>query len=412
MIKIEKQIGVGGLELGPDEKKYVNEVLDSNRLSYGPYTQKLEKLFAKEHNCEYASFCNSGTSALHIALAALKLKYSWKDGDEVIVPAVTFIATCNIVLHNNLKPIFVDIDSRTYNIDPNLIEAKITKRTRCIIPVHLFGMPADMEPIVKVAKKYDIKIIEDSCETMFAKYKGKKVGSFGEVGCFSTYIAHFLVTGIGGFATTSDPELAISIKSLMNHGRDSVYLKIDDDKEKKGEELYNMVAKRFSFVEVGHSFRATELEAAIGLGQMENKDHIIKRRREIADYFIQELSVLSRLIQLPYIPEDRDHMFMMFPIVLKNQSKWELVNYLETNLIETRDMLPLLNQPVYKKMFGDIEDYYPVAKWINNSGFYIGCHQYLKDYEIKYVVYKIKEYFNNLLEGQCLGTSIYESNPV
>ncbi len=390
--KPTKQIGVGGLELGPIEKKYLHEVIESNRLSYGPFSQKFEAEFALEHDCKYSVFCNSGTSALHIALAALKELGGWADDDEVIVPAVTFIATSNIVLHNNMKVVFADVEPHTYNLDPKKLEKKITSKTRAIIPVHLFGMPADMDPIMAIAKKHNLRVIEDSCETMFATYKGKKVGSFGDIGCFSTYIAHFIVTGIGGLATTNDPELAVMLKSLMNHGRDSVYLKIDDDRNVSKEQLFDIAARRFKFVHVGHSFRATEMEAAIGVAQLEQKDKIVAARKKNAHRLIELLKDVPE-IQLPTIPPDRDHMFMMFPIVVKNEPKTNLVNYLEERLIETRDMLPLLNQPVYLKLFGETEKDYPVAKWINESGFYVGSHQYLTGEEVVYIADTIKEYF-------------------
>ena len=291
-----------------------------------------------------------------------------------------------------MKPIFVDIDKETYNIDAYLIEEKITKNTRAIIPVHLFGLPAEMEPILEVANRYDLNIVEDSCETMFANYKGKRVGSFGAIGCFSTYIAHFLITGVGGICTTNDPELAVHLKSLMNHGRDSIYIAMDDDK-KNGDELFRIVDRRFNFIRLGHSFRATELEAAIGLGQLEHKDEIIIKRRYNANYLIEELKDLQDFLQLPIIPMDRDHNFMMYPIVLRHSNKKDLVYFLEKNLIETRDMMPLLNQPVYRTLFGEIENVYPVAKWINNNGFYIGCHQYIEKDEMDYIIEIFHDFF-------------------
>jgi len=395
--KPNKQIGVGGFEFGPKEKYYLQQVMQSNRLSYGPFSQKVEKLFADLHECQYSIFCSSGTAALHLAVSALKEKYNWRNGDEIIVPAVTFISTSNVVIHNDMKPVFVDVDPITYNINPSLIEKKITERTRAIIPVHLLGLPADMEPIWEIARKYNLKIIEDSCETMFASYKGKKVGSLGDIGCFSTYIAHFIVAGIGGFATTNDPDLATIMRSLMNHGRDNIYISIDDDQNIPKEILLQIVPRRFSFIRLGYNFRATELEAAIALAQLEDKDNIIYKRKENANYFINKLKDLEDFIQLPYIPSDRDHMFMLFPIVMRNRSKEELVNFLEENLIETRDLLPLLNQPIYKKLFGNIEDEYAVAKWLNQSGFYIGCHQYLTQEEKDYIVEKIHEYFQRHL---------------
>jgi len=385
-------IGVGDFYFGKIEKKYINKVIKSNRLSYGPMTQKFENQFANEHDCKFGIFCNSGTSALHIAISTLKEIYKWQDGEEIIVPATTFIATSNVVLHNNLRPVFVDVDRFTYNINPSLIEEKITSKTRGIIPVHLFGLPADMEQILKIANRYNLAIVEDSCETMFASYKGRRVGSFGVIGCFSTYIAHFLVTGIGGICTTNDKQMAIILRSFMNHGRDSIYLSIDDD-NKKGKQLFRVVERRFKFIRIGHSFRATELEAAIGLAQIEQKEKIISKRRANARYLTAGLKDLENFLQLPIIPDDRDHNFMMYPIVTKKGNKKKLVRFLEENLIETRDMMPLLNQPVYVKLFGNLEKQYPVARWINSSGFYIGCHQYLKKKELDYIIEKFHEFY-------------------
>jgi perosamine synthetase len=387
------KVTVGDLQLGAQEKKYLAEVIDSNRLSYGPFTRKFEEMFAEMHDCKFAIFCNSGTSALHIALAALKELHGWNDGDEVIVPAVTFVATSNVVLHNRLTPVFVDVDPLTYNLDPDQIEAKITPRTKAILPVHLLGLPADMVAISEIATRHNLKIVEDSCETMFANCAGRKVGSWGDIGCFSTYIAHYIVTGVGGFATTNDPKLAVMLKSLMNHGRDSIYLSIDDDDGVSKKQLFEIAARRFRFEHVGHSFRCTEMEAAIGLAQLERKDSIIERRTAIASRYLERLEGLSDVLQLPTIPQDRDHVFMLFPLVLRDGSKRELVNHLEANGIETRDLLPLINQPVYRKMFGDLEPQFPVAKWLNASGFYIGCHQTISDEAIEYVVNKLYEFF-------------------
>ncbi len=389
------QIGVGGLELGPHEKAYLHQVIESNRLSYGPFTQRFEELFADLHQCRFATFCSSGTAALHLALAALKERDGWKDGDEVILPAVTFVATANTVLHNNLTPVFVDVDPKTYNIDPRLIEAKITARTRAIMCVHLLGLPCEMEPIWALAQQYGLRIVEDSCETMFATYKGRTVGSLGDIACFSTYIAHFIVAGIGGLTTTNDPELAIIVRSLMNHGRDTIYLSIDDDRDVPPERLREIVARRFSFVRLGHNFRATELEAAIGLAQLEHKDDIISKRRENALYYTRALTDLNDVLQLPSIPRDREHMFMLFPLVLRHGPMRDLVNFLEERLIETRDLLPMVTQPLYRRVFGALEQQYPVAKWLCESGFYIGCHQYLTEEERAYVVETIHEFFRH-----------------
>ena len=297
-------IGVGGLEITKEDKQMVNRVLDSNRLSYGPYSKKFEEEFARIHDSKFAIFTNSGTSSLHIAVAALKEKYAWNDGDEVIVPAVTFVATSNVVLHNGLVPIFVDVDPNTFNIDTSKIEEKISERTKAIIPVHLLGLPADMDPIINIAKKHRLKIIEDSAETMFARYKGRAVGSLGDIGCFSTYIAHYIVTGVGGLNTTADKDLAIRLRSLMNHGRDSIYLNIDDDNTDDKQKLREIISKRFKFVTLGHSFRATEMEAALGLSQLNRKDEIIARRKIIAAKYLKGLSDLNEYLQFQKLQKE------------------------------------------------------------------------------------------------------------
>ena len=390
--KPTRQIGVGDIRLGARERHYLDQVIASNRLSYGPMSQRFEREFAELHDCRYASFGNSGTAALHIALAALKERHGWQDGDEVIIPAVTFVATANVVLHNGLHPVFVDVDAATYNLDPALMEQKITSRTRGIIPVHLMGLPCEMDPIMDIAGRHGLRVIEDSCEAMFATYKGRKVGSFGDLGCFSTYVAHFIVTGVGGFTTTNDGELAVMVKSLMNHGRDAIYLAITDDQNVSPGKLFEIAARRFSFVHLGHSSRCTELEAAIGLAQLEQRDEIIRARRDNARYFTEQLSSVEDRIQLPAQPPDREHGFMLFPIALRHEAKQPLINFLEERLIETRDLMPLVNQPIYRRLFGEIEDRYPVAKWLNGSAFYIGCHQYLTGDEREYVVDTILEF--------------------
>ena len=222
-------IGVGTFTASDRAKQLVMEALDNNRLSYGPMMQRFEAEFARLHGSRFGIMSNSGTSALQLALQAMKELHGWADGDEVIVPAVTFVATANIVLHNRMTPVPVDVDQRYYELDPELIEPAINPRTRAIIPVHLFGHPADMARIVDVAHAHSLKIIEDSAETMFASCNGLRVGSLGDIGCFSTYVAHLLVTGVGGMNTTNEPDYAVKIRSLLNHGRDSIYISIDDD---------------------------------------------------------------------------------------------------------------------------------------------------------------------------------------
>ena len=393
-----REINIGTLNLTPKQKQLVNEVLDTNRLSYGKFTKKFEHDFSKAHGCEFGIFCNSGTSALQIALATLKIHGSWSDGDEVLVPAISFVATSNIVLHNGMKPVFIDTDPRTYNIDPTKIEEKITKKTRAIIPVHLFGLVCEMQPIMEIAKKYNLRVIEDSCECVYAKYKDKLAGSFGDISCFSTYVAHFLVTGVGGFALTNNSTYADTLRSLMNHGRDPIYTCIDDDKGLSSENLAEVVSKRFKFIWPGHSFRCTEMEAAIGVGQMENIESIIESRKENALFLTEKLSKFGDHFQFPFQPENQNYSLMFYPIVIKSKKfdKVDLLNHLEMHGIETRDLFPLVNQPVNQTLFGDISKDYPVAMATSKNGFFVGCHQDLTQDDLEYVVQVFDDFLKEL----------------
>lgn len=391
------QIGVGGFNISARAKQLVMEVLDSNRITAGPKMAQFEKEIARIHGCKYGLMCNSGTSALQIALAALKEKFNWQDGDEILVPAITFVATSNVVMYNNLRPVFVDVEPRYYCIDPNKIEERITSRTRAIMPVHLAGQPCDMEPILEIARRHNLRIVEDSAETMFATDKGRPVGSFGDVGCFSTYAAHMITTGVGGLCTTNDPELIVLLKSLMNHGRDSIYITIDDDKAAQGEELFQIANSRFSFIRLGHSFRCTEMEAALGIAQLEEYEQSCARRQEIVSQLNKGLADLQEFLQLPYPRPESEHSYMFYALtILDDQIKRDdLIRFLEDNSIETRYLLPLINQPVYRQIFGNLNEQYPVSARLNQKAFYIGCHPEISDEEVEYVIEKFHQFFRS-----------------
>lgn len=392
-----RQITVGDFKAGPRERELVNQVLDSGRLSYGPMTRAFEAEWAAAHDSRFGLFCNSGTSALQVAVQALKEKYGWADGDEVIVPATTFVATANVVIHNRLKPVFVDVDPRTYNIDPDLIDRAVGSRTRAVIPVHLCGLPADMPRVCEVAARRGLRVVEDSCETTFAGCHGKKVGAWGDVGCFSTYMAHYVVTGVGGLCTTSDPDLAARMRSLMNHGRDGIYISIDDDNGLTGDRLKEMISRRFKFTSIGHSFRATEMEAALGLAQLERRDEIVARRKAVAARYTAGLRTLADLgwVGLPYAPPGAEHVFMMYPIRVAAPAKADLTAYLEENGVETRDLLPLVNQPVYRGLGGPagLAADNPASAALIDGAFYVGCHQGITDEDADHVVATVRKFF-------------------
>tara|TARA_B100002003_G_C14103669_1_gene530839 strand:- start:843 stop:1646 length:804 start_codon:yes stop_codon:yes gene_type:complete len=265
-----------------------------------------------------------------------------------------------------------------------------------MIPVHLMGLPCDMRALVEIANKHDLKIIEDACESMLAKFNGKPVGSFGDIACFSTYVAHFLVTGVGGFAITNNQIYASLLRSLMNHGRDPIYTCIDDDQNLSSEELFKVISGRFKFLWPGHSFRCTELEAAIGLGQLERMESILSARKKHGAFFNEKLSKYCDHLQLPSQFQNEDYAPMLYPIVVISNkfTKTDLVHCLERHSVETRDLFPLIDQPVYKNLYGDITQQYPVSVFTSNNGFYIGCHQDLTQEDLQYLVGVFDDFFS------------------
>jgi perosamine synthetase len=392
-VKNRDQIGVGTFQLPENAIEWVTEVLKTGRLSYGPFSERFEKKFANLHDCKFGIFTNSGTSALTVSLAALKEKYFWKEGDEVILPAVTFISTANVVVQLGLKPVFVDVDPIFYCLDPKKLEQSITSKTRCIIPVHVFGGSSDMDPILQIQNQHKLSLVEDACEALLTRYKGKMLGSFGELSCFSTHTSHLLTTGVGGMALTKDPELETLLRSYIYHGRDPSYLKIDDDQTEDEQALEKIVANRFHFPRMGYSFRLTEMEAALGLAGLQGIEEILRIRRANANFLKDSLLEFSDHIQLPSVRENCEHSFMMFPILLKNRKKNDLVMLLEKNRIETRDMLSLVNQPLYREYF---TKGFSVSRKIDENGFYLGCHQSLKKSDLEKIVEVLKEYFKGL----------------
>lgn len=392
----KRQITVGNIKLNSKAKTYLNQVINSNRLTYGPFIQKFEAKFAKLHRRKWAVFTSSGTGALQAGLAALKEVNHWSDNDEILVPALSFVSTANMVHHLRLKPVFVDVKPDTYNLDPDQIEKHLTSKTRAIIPVHILGLPANMPAIMTLAQKYNLKVLEDSCDAMFVGINQKPVGSFGQLAAFSTYVAHLLPTGVGGFLIGDSSRLEKIARSYIFHGRHHSYLSMDDDQTPA--KLQKAFKNRFRFDRIGSHFRLTEMEAAIGLAQLETgqyKRHL-KTRQQLAKLLINLLKPLEDQLQLPFTPVGFKHAYMMFPLLIKSSkiNKWQLMSYLEKNGIETRELLPLLNQPAYLKTFGHLEKKFKVAKMINQHGFYIGCHPYMNKTDIKYIASMFHEFLS------------------
>jgi len=384
-----KKIGVGFASVTMLEKQYVNEALDNSRLSASTFVRKFEQSFARKHGNEYGVMCNSGTSALHIAIETLKETEGWDSSAEILVPALTFISSANVVLHAGLSPVFVDVDSKTYNMDPRMIEKHITGRTKAILPVHNFGLPCEMDSIAQIAGAYGLRIIEDCSDSHFAALRGRTVAGWGDISAFSLYVAHTITTGVGGITVTANKRYSEIMRSLIAHGRSCTCeaCVAANSEQVCRKRLDSDMDRRFCFERMGYSYRIGEIEGALGLAQLERSDEIMSRRRSNASRLTQLLSPFQDDLQLPIYGGEYDHTFMMYPIMITSErfTRKSITEFLERHNVETRPLFPLLNQPIYKKMYGNIEDNYPVAKKISRNGFYIGCHHGLGEEELAYV---------------------------
>jgi dTDP-4-amino-4,6-dideoxygalactose transaminase len=394
-----REVRTGTFRATDAMRDLIYEVLESGRISYGPKSQAFERQFAEMHDCRYAVLSNSGTSSLHVALQALKELHGWNDGDYVYVPASTFVATINVVIHNNLTPVFVDIEPLTYGMDPVDLEEILAAadgpgEPRAIIPVHLYGQPCRMTEILEIAMKYDLAVLEDSCEAMGVRHAGAMVGSMGQIGCFSTYNAHLITTGVGGIATTNDAGYAAKMRSLVNHGLDLEELNTDENFSPR---FY--LGRSFRFTHCGHSYRITELEAALGLAQLETFGDMLKIRRRNARHYRAGLNKINEIwnaeLFVPDTAVDNEHAWMMFPIVVSpsRSPKSDLVGFLNDRGIETRDMMPVVTQPIYVDLVDPVD--FPTSYWTAKNGFYIGCHQDLSIDDVEYVLEAFRRYFAN-----------------
>lgn len=273
--------------IGEEEKNRVLEVMDSGMLAHGKYVEDFENDFARYCSSDYAVATTSGTTAIFLALAALGLK----PGDEVITTPFTFIATASPIKMLGAKPVFVDIDPDTFNIDPSKIAEKINDKTKGIIPVHLYGLSADMDPILKLARENDLFVLEDACQAHGAEYKGKKVGTMGTVASFSFYPTKNMTTGEGGMNTTNDKELADNMRTLRNHGQ----------------------GKRYDYVTLGYNLRMTNISAAIGIEQLKKLEGFIEMRRQNAKLLTD---LLGDAVETPVEPKGYRHVYHQYTIKL------------------------------------------------------------------------------------------------
>jgi len=315
MIPVAKPI------LSGEEIEGIRAVLDSGILAQGDVVAEFEDRFAEYVGASHGVATNSGTSALHAALAALGVS----EGDEVITTPFTFIATATSILMQRARPVFCDIDPETYNINPDLIAEAVTKKTKAIIAVHLYGLPCNMRPILEIAQDYGLKVVEDACQAHGAEYHGKRAGSLGDVGVFSFYPTKNMTTGEGGIITTSDPKLADKAGMIRNHGQ----------------------SQRYVHVMMGYNYRMTNIAAAIGLSQLEMLDQFNAKRRENAGYYDKNLKVKT-----PFVPDGLKHVYHQYTIEVEGRERF--LKHLERHGVGYGVYYPI---PVHKQpLFKDYND--------------------------------------------------------
>jgi dTDP-4-amino-4,6-dideoxygalactose transaminase len=390
------KVDFGTLTVTETAKKYIQKAIEINRLTSGKLVQQLEKEFANWIGTKYAVAVSSGTDALAIALAASRNFESNTLKDEVIVPALSFIATANAILMAGFKPVFIDVKLDTLTINTELISKSINAFIRAIIPVHLMGKSAKLDEIKECLKRrsYNIFIIEDAAEGHGGKYKDKNLGTFGIASCFSLYAAHIISSVEGGMIVTNDEEFALCCRSLRSHGRacacELCIINIDPKRCPKRYSSEHDI--RFDFDRIGFSSKMNELEAAVGLGTIEIADKIVQIRYENYFKYLKEFSKFEEfyLINEASYEKIAPH---AFPIILKenvNFTRDQYANYLAKNEIDSRILFQSI--PTQTKAYANYGGSFPVAEYIGNNGLHIGVHQDLTDEDIQYVV-KVTEKF-------------------
>ncbi|WP_276956068.1 DegT/DnrJ/EryC1/StrS aminotransferase family protein [Methanobrevibacter woesei] len=350
--------------IGEEEIENVVEVLKSGMIAQGPKVMEFEEKFANWIGAKYGIATNSGTSALHVALLACGIG----EGDEVITTPFTFIASGNAIVYTGATPVFADIDLDTYTIDPDKIEDLITDKTKAILPVQLYGQAADMDKIREIAEKHDLKIIEDAAQAHGAEYNGEKVGTLGDMACFSFYPTKNMTTSEGGMITTNDEELAKKAQMFRAHG----------------------ASERYHHDEIGYNFRMTDIAAAIGLAQLKVIDEFNDKRISNADYLNEQLKDIEGIVT-PKSPDNYKHVYHQYTVRVEKGNRDDWVEFLTNKGIGTgiHYPIPLYNQPIYKKL--GIEGDCPLAEKAADNVISLPVHPSLTKEDLDLVVDAVKE---------------------
>jgi dTDP-4-amino-4,6-dideoxygalactose transaminase len=370
------RISFGELRIGEIARQRIQACLEKHWVSEGDNVRDFERMFESRFGYRHAIAVSSGTDACLVACATLHGRGAQR-GDEIIVPACSFVATSNAVLAAGFAPKFVDVELQTLNIDPAKIEDAITPRTRAIQVVHTMGKPCEMDAILEIAGRHGLLVIEDSCEAHGATYRGKTVGTLGQLGAFSFYAAHLICCGEGGIVVTSDDELEREVRSIKSHGRPYG-------------DIY------FDFQRFGLNAKMNDLEAAIGIEGLQAFDEVFETRKRL----------LHRLLDLTHDLDEYAHFLIeepheevaphAFPLVLKNPSldARALYRHLEAKGIQCKTLFGSLpTQHAAFAFLGHRRGEFPVAEYIGENGLHFGCHQYLTDEDIEFVADALHEYF-------------------
>ncbi len=368
------------------EKPEIDEVvktLKSGWVSTGPKAHQFEEDFKTYVGAKYAIAVNSCTAAMHLALVTLGVGR----GDEVIVPAMTFAATANVIVHCGATPVFVDCDRKTMNIDPGDVERKITPRTKAIMVVHIAGRPCAMDAIMSIAKKHDLKVIEDAAHAVETEYKGRKVGTIGDIGCYSFYATKNLVTGEGGMVVTNNEAYAKRIRVLSLHGMNRYAW------NRYGSEGY----QHYEFVEAGYKYNMSDVQASLGIQQLKRIERNWKRRQAIWKKYSDALKGLP-LVLPASVREDDRHAYHLFTVIIDtDKTKITRDQFLE-EMTKHRigcgvHFYALHLQPVYRKMLGHKEGDLPHTEWIGARTASIPLSAKLTDTDVRDVIEAIRDIF-------------------
>ncbi len=347
-----------------EEITAVTKVLRSGNIVQGEETSSFEKEFSEYIGTDYGVITSSGTTALMTGLTALGLK----QGDEIITTPFSFIASANSILYTGAKPVFVDIDSKSFNIDTSLIEKKINEKTKALLIVHLYGLSCDMDAIMEICKKHNLILIEDCCQAHGAEYKNKKVGTFGDIGVFSFYATKNMICGEGGIILTNNQDIAERCKALRSHGE----------------------FKRYNSDFLGYNFRSTDVFSAIGRIQLTKLRNFNERRREIAEMYNQGLKDVGDL-KLPIEEEGYAHVYHQYTI--KTSKRDELAKFLSKEGIGNKVYypVPIYKQEPYKSM--GYNETLPVVENISSKVLSIPVHPSITDENVDYIISSIKKFF-------------------